>query len=78
MLTATDLTLGIDFALDQSGTGLTSGALIYSIVAGGNGEILQLQFVPEPTSIWLALMGLLCLAAFGWRRRAVPKENGRA
>lgn len=70
VLTAVDVTLGVDFMLDQSLSGLVAGGFIHRVIPGGNGEILQLQYVPEPGTLCLAILGLVCLAAFGWRRRS--------
>ena len=70
VLTAADVTLGVDFMLDQSLSGLATGGFVHRVIPGGNGEILQLQFVPEPGTIWLAVLGLVCSGAFGWRRRS--------
>ncbi len=46
----------------STGAGTSVGALGFTIVSG-------LAFVPEPSTVILAAIGLVGLAAFGWRRR---------
>ena len=46
----------------STGAGTPVGALGFTIVSG-------LAFVPEPSTVILAALGLVGLAAFGWRRR---------
>ena len=71
VLTAADVTLDAGFALDQY-LGLTGAShFIHHVIPGGNGEILQLEFVPEPTTT--ALLGLGLLGALIRRRRGSNK-----
>ncbi len=69
VLTAADITLGLGvFGLDQSAAPW-EGGFVFSVVVGGNGEILRLSAVPEPASLIILALGGLCLAFFRRRRR---------
>ena len=63
VLTAQNVTLETNFGIDSS---LTAGyGFYYTLISGGNGQILQLTAVPEPSTLvglaGMALAGLLFL-----------------
>ena len=63
VLTAEAFTLGANFALDQANAALPGpNEFEYSIIQGGNGQILRLQVVPEPTTLTLLGLGLVAVA----------------
>jgi len=71
VLTAEAITLGANFALDQANAALPGpNEFEYSIIQGGNGQILRLQVVPEPATLTLLGLGL---AAIARRRRSVAR-----
>ena len=60
VLSASEIVIGENFALDQSGAGLPAGAndFAWSIYREGNREFLRLQVVPEPTTFVLIALGV--------------------
>ncbi|NQT38609.1 MAG: PEP-CTERM sorting domain-containing protein [Planctomycetes bacterium] len=70
VLTATSIDLGTNFQLDQSQLDPRYAYFSAEVIPGGNGEILRLSYVPEPSSIILALLGGLALLGVYRRRRS--------
>ncbi len=69
VLTATTVDLGANFSLDQSQLDPRYAYFSAEVIPGGNGEILRLSYVPEPSSIVLALLGGLALLGIYQQRR---------
>jgi MYXO-CTERM domain-containing protein len=69
LLTATSITGS--YALDQSAFAFNGSAQGFStrIISGGNGQILQLYGLPEPSTFLIWSLGLLGLAAYARRRK---------
>ena len=70
VVSASEIIIGENFALDQSGAGLPAGGndFAWSIVREGNREFLRLGVVPEPTTFALIALGIAPLLRR--RRRA--------
>jgi fibronectin-binding autotransporter adhesin len=68
VLTASQITLGNHFSL--------SGGFQAQVISGGNGQILQLTFVPEPSTTVLLFAGAVALAACLLRRRRRGENYG--
>ncbi|NQT41113.1 MAG: PEP-CTERM sorting domain-containing protein, partial [Planctomycetes bacterium] len=69
VLTAANVNLLAGFTLDQSLLDPSQQYFAYRVIPGGNGQILRLQLVPEPSTIVTAGLGLMALIGLGWRRR---------
>jgi len=57
VLTAQSIALGAGFGIDESQAPGTGAYFLAHVVPGGNGEILRLTYVPEPTTMTLLALG---------------------
>ncbi len=69
VLTASSVTLGTNFTLDQSQLDPRHAYFSARVIPGGNGQILRLTVVPEPSALLLALFGGSGILVVGLRRR---------
>jgi len=66
---STNTLYGSDFSTDELLTISTSTGAATSVGALGFELVHGLAVVPEPSTVILAAIGFVGLAAFGWRRR---------
>ncbi|NQT53191.1 LamG domain-containing protein, partial [bacterium] len=75
VLTATAITLGPNFLVDTGLAGVSGRYWTWDIIDGGNGQILQLNHVPEPVT--LGLLGAGTLGLLVRRRRSRKGKRGK-
>ncbi len=73
VVTAAGINILTGFTLDQSLLDPSQQYFAYRVIPGGNGQILRLQLVPEPSTIVTAALGLVALIALAWRRRRIAR-----